>query len=101
MKIEDINRKRTIIFLDEIHRFNKAQQDVLLPYVEDGRIILIGATTENPYFEVNHALLSRVRVVKLELLDEQNLIDILKVALEDKFAVWVNMNLNMMMKYYR
>lgn len=77
-------RKRTIIFLDEIHRFNKAQQDVLLPYVEDGRIILIGATTENPYFEVNHALLSRVRVVKLELLDEQNLIDILKVALEDK-----------------
>ena len=51
-------RKRTIIFLDEIHRFNKAQQDVLLPYVEDGRIILIGATTENPYFEVNHALLS-------------------------------------------
>ena len=77
-------RKRTIIFLDEIHRFNKAQQDVLLPYVEDGRIILIGATTENPYFEVNHALLSRVRVVKLELLDEQNLIDILKIALEDK-----------------
>ena len=57
---------------------------VLLPYVEDGRIILIGATTENPYFEVNHALLSRVRVVKLELLDEQNLIDILKIALEDK-----------------
>lgn len=54
--------KRTIIFLDEIHRFNKAQQDVLLPYVEDGRIILIGATTENPYFEVNHALLSRVRL---------------------------------------
>lgn len=76
--------KRTIIFLDEIHRFNKAQQDVLLPYVEDGRIILIGATTENPYFEVNHALLSRVRVVKLELLNESNLINILKLALTDK-----------------
>lgn len=76
--------KRTIIFLDEIHRFNKAQQDVLLPYVEDGRIILIGATTENPYFEVNHALLSRVRVVKLELLDETNLVEILKLALKDK-----------------
>lgn len=77
-------RKRTIIFLDEIHRFNKAQQDVLLPYVEDGRIILIGATTENPYFEVNHALLSRVRVVKLELLNESNLINILKLSLTDK-----------------
>lgn len=76
--------KRTIIFLDEIHRFNKAQQDVLLPYVEDGRIILIGATTENPYFEVNHALLSRVRIIKLELLNEENLIEILKLALNDK-----------------
>lgn len=77
-------RKRTMIFLDEIHRFNKAQQDVLLPYVEDGRIVLIGATTENPYFEVNHALLSRVRVIKLELLNEQSIVKILKLALSDK-----------------
>lgn len=77
-------RKRTIIFLDEIHRFNKAQQDVLLPYVEDGRIVLIGATTENPYFEVNHALLSRVRVIRLELLNEDSIIKIIKLALSDK-----------------
>lgn len=76
--------KRTIIFLDEIHRFNKAQQDVLLPYVEDGRIVLIGATTENPFFEVNHALLSRVRVVQLQLLADEQIVTILKNALIDK-----------------
>ena len=76
--------KRTIIFLDEIHRFNKAQQDILLPYVEDGRIILIGATTENPFFEVNHALLSRVRVIKLELLTDEHIIKILQLALKDE-----------------
>ncbi len=76
--------QRTIIFIDEIHRFNKGQQDVLLPYVEDGRLILIGATTENPYFEVNVALLSRVRVVKLSLLSRENIQNILKQALQDK-----------------
>ena len=76
--------KRTIIFLDEIHRFNKAQQDVLLPYVEDGRIILIGATTENPYFEVNHALLSRVRVIQLQSLTDRHIEKILQMALSDK-----------------
>ena len=75
--------KRTIIFLDEIHRFNKAQQDVLLPYVEDGRIILIGATTENPYFEVNHALLSRVRVIQLQPLTDEHITKILQMALTD------------------
>lgn len=75
--------KRTIIFLDEIHRFNKAQQDVLLPYVEDGRIILIGATTENPYFEVNHALLSRVRIVQLQPLTDNHIEKILQMALTD------------------
>ena len=75
--------KRTIIFLDEIHRFNKAQQDVLLPYVEDGRIILIGATTENPYFEVNHALLSRVRVISLQPLTDEHIEKILQMALTD------------------
>ena len=62
--------RRTIVFIDEIHRFNKSQQDVLLPYVEDGRLILIGATTENPFFEVNHALLSRLRVVRLQKLTD-------------------------------
>ena len=77
-------QKRTIIFIDEIHRFNKSQQDVLLPYVEDGRLVLIGATTENPYFEVNHALLSRVRIVRLCTLTEAHLIRILRQALQDK-----------------
>ncbi|WP_414153187.1 replication-associated recombination protein A [Pectinatus frisingensis] len=77
-------QKRTIVFIDEIHRFNKSQQDVLLPYVEDGRIILIGATTENPYFEVNHALLSRVRVVRLHSLSDKQMIIVLQKALCDK-----------------
>ena len=60
----------TVLFIDEIHRFNKAQQDALLPQVEDGTITLIGATTENPYFEVNSALLSRLRVFRLEPLTD-------------------------------
>lgn len=76
-------QKRTIIFIDEIHRFNKSQQDVLLPYVEDGRLILIGATTENPFFEVNHALLSRVRIVKLSSLSDGEIIRLLQRALTD------------------
>jgi len=58
--------KRTILFIDEIHRFNKSQQDALLPFVERGIVTLIGATTENPYFEVNKALLSRVMIIRLE-----------------------------------
>lgn len=77
-------RKRTIVFIDEIHRFNKSQQDALLPYVEDGRLILIGATTENPYFEVNLPLLSRVRIVKLSPLTPSDLIAILRQALADE-----------------
>lgn len=77
-------QKRTIIFIDEIHRFNKGQQDALLPYVEDGRLILIGATTENPFFEVNHALLSRVRIVRLTELTDGEIVHILKNALTDK-----------------
>jgi putative ATPase len=67
------NGRRTILFLDEIHRFNKAQQDALLPGVEDGLVTLIGATTENPYFEVNSALLSRAQVYELEPLSEESL----------------------------
>src|ERR1041385_6851153 len=66
--------QRTILFLDEIHRFNKAQQDALLPAVEEGLITLIGATTENPYFEVNSALLSRCQIYQLEPLDEDELL---------------------------
>src|SRR5205823_6949244 len=65
--------QRTVLFLDEIHRFNKAQQDALLPAVEDGTITLIGATTENPYYEVNSALLSRAEVYALEAHDEEDL----------------------------
>jgi len=75
---------KSILFIDEIHRFNKLQQDALLPYVEDGTIILIGATTENPYFEVNKALISRSMVIKLEALTEENVFTVLKNALERK-----------------
>ena len=68
-------QKRTILFIDEIHRFNKAQQDYLLPFVEDGTIVLIGATTENPYFEVNKALLSRSHIFKLEPLSKDDIVE--------------------------
>lgn len=75
--------KRTVVFIDEIHRFNKAQQDAFLHYVESGAIVLIGATTENPSFEVNSALLSRSKVFVLESLATDELVSILKRALED------------------
>ena len=73
---------KCILFIDEIHRFNKLQQDALLPYVENGTVILIGATTENPYFEVNKALISRSMVIKLEPLKKENIMQILKNALK-------------------
>lgn len=76
--------KKTILFIDEIHRFNKGQQDYLLPYVEDGTIILIGATTENPYFEVNGALLSRSSVFELKALEKEDVKTLLKRAVYDK-----------------
>ncbi|MHC1746060.1 MAG: replication-associated recombination protein A [Negativicutes bacterium] len=76
-------RQRTILFIDEIHRFNKAQQDALLPHVENGTVILIGATTENPYFEVNSPLLSRMRVVELKPLCQEEIVKILEAALTD------------------
>ena len=75
---------KAILFIDEIHRFNKLQQDALLPYVENGTIILIGATTENPYFEVNKALISRSMVVKLEPLTQNDIFKVLKMALTKK-----------------
>ena len=81
------NRKlgqRTIVFVDEIHRFNKAQQDAFLPYVEKGSIILIGATTENPSFEVNSALLSRCKVFVLKGLEVSDLVELLKRAIDDE-----------------
>lgn len=75
---------KTVLFIDEIHRFNKSQQDALLPYVENGTIVLIGATTENPFFEVNKALISRSSVFMLKPLESKNIIQIMKNALEDK-----------------
>ncbi len=80
-KYNKSNGKKTIVFVDEIHRFNKAQQDAFLPHVENGNIILIGATTENPSFEVNSALLSRSKVYVLKSLKEEEIIGILKRAL--------------------
>lgn len=75
--------KKTILFVDEIHRFNKSQQDYLLPYVEDGTLILIGATTENPYFEVNGALLSRSRIFELKALEREDVRELLYRAVND------------------
>ena len=77
-----------ILFVDEIHRFNKAQQDAFLPFVEKGSIVLIGATTENPSFEVNAALLSRCKVFVLQALTEDELTALLRRALTDKRGLW-------------
>ena len=76
--------KKTILFVDEIHRFNKGQQDYLLPFVEDGTVILIGATTENPYFEVNGALISRSRIFELKALDTEDIKELILRAVNDK-----------------
>ncbi len=76
--------RRTILFIDEIHRFNKGQQDYLLPFVEDGTVILIGATTENPYFEVNSALISRSVVFELKPLAREDIKELIKRAVYDK-----------------
>ncbi|HEY6777513.1 MAG TPA: replication-associated recombination protein A [Thermoleophilaceae bacterium] len=79
--------ERTIFFLDEIHRFNKAQQDTLLPAVEEGLVVLVGATTENPYFEVNSALLSRCRIYELRPLQEEHVLAILRRSLGDERGI--------------
>ena len=76
--------KKTILFVDEIHRFNKGQQDYLLPFVEDGTLILIGATTENPFFEVNGALLSRSRVFELKPLEKEDIRELIRRAVYDR-----------------
>ncbi len=86
---------QTILFLDEIHRWNKAQQDALLPHVENGTIILIGATTENPSFEVNSALVSRSRVFVLHRLNADNITDVLKAALDNKKKGLGNQNIKL------
>lgn len=84
---------RCVLFIDEIHRFNKSQQDALLPYVENGLVVLIGATTENPFFEVNKALISRSTVFMLKPLSEENIVDILKQALNDKERGFGNLDI--------
>ncbi|MDI9426710.1 MAG: AAA family ATPase, partial [Spirochaetota bacterium] len=80
----DMYSRKTILFVDEVHRWNKSQQDALLPWIENGTVILIGATTENPFFEVNRALLSRSRVFVLKQLTKEDLFKIAHQALEDK-----------------
>lgn len=90
-----LESRTTILFIDEIHRFNKAQQDALLPHVERGTVIFIGATTENPYFEVNSALLSRSLIFELKALSEEDIIGLLKRALrEDRELEKVDIELN-------
>jgi putative ATPase len=83
-KLRDFNGQRTVLFIDEIHRFNKAQQDAILPHVENGEVTLIGATTENPSFEVNSALLSRCRVFRLEKLSDEQVMTVVQRALSDQ-----------------
>jgi putative ATPase len=84
MRLRDLEGRLTLLFIDEVHRFNKAQQDAFLPYVENGTIIFIGATTENPSFELNSALLSRARTYTLKRLDHEALRRIVDAALEDR-----------------
>jgi putative ATPase len=83
-RLRQAQGRRTLLFVDEIHRFNRAQQDAFLPYVERGDIVLVGATTENPSFELNAALLSRCRVVVLKALDESELVELLRRTLGDR-----------------
>lgn len=90
--------KKTILFIDEIHRFNKSQQDALLPSVEEGVVTLIGATTENPYFEVNPPLVSRSRIFQLKPLEKEDIIEILNIALKDKEKGLGNLNIEITSK---
>lgn len=85
---------RSVLFIDEIHRFNKAQQDALLPHVEDGTVVLIGATTENPFFEVNKALISRSTVFMLEPLKNEHIEKIVRMAVEDKERGFGNLKID-------
>ncbi|MCL4133945.1 UNVERIFIED_CONTAM: hypothetical protein GTU68_001338, partial [Idotea baltica] len=79
-----LNQGETVLFVDEVHRFNKAQQDAFLPHIEDGTIVFVGATTENPSFELNNALLSRARVYVLQSLDAKDIAKLIERALADK-----------------
>ncbi len=94
-KLKEFTGQRTVLFIDEIHRFNKAQQDAILPYVENGTVTLIGATTENPSFEVNAALLSRCRVFRLEQLSDEDVSTVVERALADRDRGLGNVELEM------
>lgn len=85
--------KKNILFIDEIHRLNKGQQDALLPYLESGLIVLIGATTENPFYELNNALISRLLLFKLNKLKTENLIQIIELAISDKYRGYGNLHI--------
>jgi len=90
-KHRELYDRRTMLFVDEVHRWNKAQQDALLPWVESGAILLIGATTENPFFEVNRALVSRSRVFQLKALEEGDLRAVAEAAIADRdrgYGAW-------------
>ena len=89
----DVYQKPSILFVDEVHRFNKSQQDAFLPFVEDGTVCFIGATTENPSFELNNALLSRCKTYVLKSIDESSIIQLLKRAIEDKDNGLANENI--------
>lgn len=95
IKNNNLYGKKTILFIDEIHRFNTSQQDALLPYVEDGVVIIIGATTENPYFEVNSPLISRLTVFTLKELDNSDIKKILTKAINDKNNGFGNYNITL------
>lgn len=95
MKAKSYYNEKTVLFIDEIHRFNKAQQDALLPSVEDGTLILIGATTENPYISINSPLISRTTVFKLRLLKDEEIELLIKRALEDKERGLGNYNIDL------
>ena len=88
----ELHQQRTILFVDEVHRFNKSQQDALLPHVENGTVVLIGATTENPYFEVNKALVSRSRIFELHALEERHLRQVAANTLADTERGYGNMD---------
>ena len=97
-KIRTEHQQRSVLFVDEVHRFNKAQQDAMLPHVENGTVILIGATTENPYFEVNKSLVSRSRIFQLQTLTKSEVEKILENALEDNERGFGNKNVDLLIE---
>ena len=97
-KIRTEHQRRSVLFVDEVHRFNKAQQDAMLPHVENGTVILIGATTENPYFEVNKSLVSRSRIFQLQTLTKSEVEKILENALEDNERGFGNKNVDLLVE---